>query len=33
MENIRELDFSESERKEKKSERLEIVHTNVWGPY
>jgi hypothetical protein len=30
MENIRESDFSESEKKE--SERLDLVHTDVWGP-
>jgi hypothetical protein len=29
MENIRESDFSKSK---KKSENLELVHTDVWGP-
>ena len=29
MENIRESDFSKSKNK---SERLELVHRDVWGP-
>ena len=31
MENKRESDFSELENKNK-NERLELVHTDVWGP-
>ena len=31
MENRRELDFLGLARKQKKSEKLELVHTDVWG--